>query len=74
MDGNFHLDRKRANGEGEYNGLWDGAAYFPRQSDFLKYLSMVIDEPSASIHDTPHITTRANLVCSSRGPATLSRF
>jgi hypothetical protein len=48
MDGNFHLDRKRANGEGKYYGLWDGQGYFPLQNDFLKYLSIAIDEPSVS--------------------------
>jgi hypothetical protein len=48
MDGNFQLDRKRANAEGRYDGLWDGTAYFPLQAEFLRYLSVATEEPIVS--------------------------
>jgi hypothetical protein len=66
MDGNFQLDRKRANGEGEYMGLTDGQIYFPNQKDFVEYLSEAIDEPSVSFYIIaytldPYIVAAKNL-------------
>ena len=58
MDGNFQLDRKRANGEGQYDGLTDGTAYFPKQEQFMAYLSSVTDERVVSVNVSLLVLTR----------------